>query len=256
MTAKPLVFITGASSGIGEALAREYAARGATLGLLARRAERLTALLASLPGEHAVFSADVTRADEVTKAAEAFIARHGVPDIVIANAGVSVGTLTSEADDLRAFEQVLRTNVLGMVASFQPFVKPMRARRSGHLVGVSSVAGVRGLPGSGAYSASKAAVSRYLESLRVEMRGTGVRVMEIRPGYIATPMTAVNTYPMPFILSADEAAKRFVRAIDSGCDRATIPWQMAIVAKLLELLPNALYDGIFSRVKRKPRGLL
>jgi len=125
-------------------------------------------------------------------AAADFMARRGVPDVVIANAGVSVGTLTEEAGDLAAFERVLRTNVLGMVATFQPFVAPLRARGQGRLVGIASVAGIRGLPGAGAYSASKAAAIAYLESLRVELHGSGVRVVTIAPGYIETPMTAVN----------------------------------------------------------------
>lgn len=250
------VFITGVSSGVGEALARAYASRGATLGLVARRHGRLSALRDDLPGEHATYALDVGDVNALRVAATDFMARYGVPEVVIANAGVSVGTLTEETADLLAFERVLRTNVLGMVASFQPFVVPMRRRGSGSLVGISSVAGVRGLPGAGAYSASKAAVSRYLESLRVEMHGSGVRVTEIRPGYIATPMTAINPYPMPFILPPDEAARRFIRVIDAGRSRATVPWQMAIAAKLLAHLPNVVFDRLFAKAGRKPRGLL
>jgi short-subunit dehydrogenase len=151
---------------------------------------------------------------------------------------------------------VLRTNVLGMVATFQPFVAPMRERGAGRLVGIASVAGIRGLPGAGAYSASKAAVIAYLESLRVELHGSGVKVVTIAPGYIETPMTAVNDYPMPFMLPADEAARRFARAIDAGTGYTVIPWQMGVVAKLLRLLPNPLFDRIFARAGRKPRGLL
>ena len=249
------VFLSGASSGIGAALARYYAAQGATLGLVARRAEALETLAASLPGQHHILCADVADPASLQAAAQQFIAAAGLPDIVIANAGISVGTLTEELDDLAAFEAVLRTNVLGVVATFQPFVSAMRQRGHGRLVGISSVAGVRGLPGAGAYSASKAAVARYLESLRVELRGTGVQVVEVRPGYIATPMTAVNPYAMPFILPADEAAKRFAKAIAKGGARSTIPWQMGVVAKLLGMLPNAIYDRAFARAKRKPRGL-
>lgn len=252
------VVITGASSGIGEALARHYAAGGARLGLVARRVERLQALIASLPGgpaAHLALPASVTDPASLQAAAQAYVTRIGVPDIIIANAGISVGTLTEEADDLGAFEAVLRTNVLGAVATFQPFLAAMRARGSGTLVGISSVAGVRGLPGAGAYSASKAALSRYLESLRVELRGSGLRVVDIRPGYIATPMTAINPYPMPFILPADEAARRFARAISAGVPQATIPWQMALVARLLAMLPAALYDRVFAKAQRKPRGL-
>jgi short-subunit dehydrogenase len=150
---------------------------------------------------------------------------------------------------------VLRVNVLGMVATFQPFVAPMRAARRGTLVGIASVAGIRGLPGAGAYSASKAAVMNYVESLRVELHGSGVKVVTLAPGYIETPMTAVNRYPMPFILPAGEAAERMAKAIDRGTSYAVVPWQMAIAARLLRLLPNPLFDAIFSRAGRKPRGL-
>lgn len=250
------VFITGASSGIGAALARAWAARGASLGLVGRRREALESLAASLPGEHLVLVADVADAAQMNAAAQSFMTRFGVPDVVVANAGVSAGTLSEEQGDLAVFERILRTNLIGMLASFQPFIREMRRAKRGQLVGISSVAGVRGLPGAGAYSASKAAASRYLESLRVELRGTGVRVTEIRPGYIRTPMTDVNPYRMPFILEADDAAQRFLRAIDRGCALATIPWQMAIVARALACVPCWLYDRFAARAGRKPRGLL
>jgi short-subunit dehydrogenase len=249
------VFLTGASSGIGEALARHYAASGATLGLAARRQDRLSELIVGLPGAHNGYPLDVADADALQTAAADFIARHGAPDIVIANAGISVGTLGDEAADLPAFHRVFQTNVMGMAQTFQPFIAAMKARGSGRLVGIASVAGIRGLPGAGAYSASKAASIAYLESLRVELRGSGVKVVTIVPGYIATPMTAVNRYPMPFILAADEAARRFVRAIERGTSYTVIPWQMGMVAKLMRLLPNPVFDAIFARGGRKPRGL-
>ncbi len=249
------VFITGASSGIGEALARHYAAMGATLGLAARRQHRLSELIAGLPGEHACYPLDVADAAALQAAAADFIAHHGVPDIVIANAGVSVGTLADEADDLPALNRVFQTNVMGMAQTLQPFIGAMKARGSGRLVGIASVAGIRGLPGAGAYSASKAAAITFLESLRVELRGSGVKVVTIAPGYIATPMTAVNSYPMPFILPADKAARRFSRAIERGTSYTVIPWQMGVVARLMRLLPNPLFDAIFARGGRKPRGL-
>lgn len=252
----PVVFLTGASTGIGAALARHYAAQGATLGLVARRHDRLEALAAGLPGTHHVFAADVRDATAMRDAATAFMQRAGVPDIVIGNAGVSVGTLTAEAEDLPAFEAVLDINVTGLVRTFSPFIAPMRLRRSGALVGIASVAGIRGLPGAGAYSASKAAAISYLESLRVEMRGSGVRVQTICPGYIDTPMTERNPYPMPFLLSADQAAPRFARVIERGTSYAVVPWQMAIVATLLRLLPNAVFDATFAKAGRKPRGTL
>lgn len=256
-------FITGASSGIGEALARHYAALNvavpqqvqATLGLAARRQRRLFELAAELPGTHATYALDVTDAAALAIAAEKFTARFGCPDVVIANAGVSVGTLTSEVEDLPAFRRVLDTNVLGMVYTFAPFIQAMQARGSGTLVGVASVAGIRGLPGAGAYSASKAAAIAYLEALRVELRGSGIRVVTLLPGYIDTPMTKNNPYAMPFLLSADVAARRFAKAIARGTSYAVIPWQMGVVAKLLRLLPNSLFDALFARAGRKPRGL-
>jgi len=249
------VFLTGASSGLGEALARHYAAGGARLGLVARRADALTALAASLPGDHRTYPADVADSAALAEAAADFLRTVGVPDVVVANAGISVGTLTEHADDLPVLARVLRTNVVGVAATFQPFVAPMREAGRGTLVGIASVAGIRGLPGAGAYCASKAALIAYLESLRVELRGSGVRVVTISPGYVATPMTAVNPYPMPFILRADDAAARIARLIGRGASYAVVPWQMAIVGTLLRALPNALYDPLFARAGRKPRGL-
>jgi short-subunit dehydrogenase len=247
------VVITGASSGIGAALARHYAAQGATLGLIARRDTELRQLIGVPSRLTFVYAVDVTDAEGMKAAAADFIARAGVPDLVVANAGISVGTLTREAGDQPVFERVLAVNVVGMFNTFHPFVGPMCAAGRGTLAGIASVAGIRGLAGSGAYSASKAAAISYMESLRGELRGSGVKVVTVAPGYIETPMTAVNTYPMPFILPVDEAAQRIARVIDSGRSYAVIPWQMAIVAKLLRLLPNPLFDLLFSRAGRKPR---
>ena len=248
------VFITGASSGIGAALARQYAARGASVGLFARRAAELAALAASLPdGRAAVYTGDVREAAALAHAGADFIARFGAPDVVIANAGISRGALTGHAEDLPAFRAVFDTNVLGLVHTFQPFLAVMNAAGQGTLVGIASIAGFRGLPGSGAYSASKAAAIAYLESLRVEQRGTGVAVLTVCPGYIATPMTEQNPYPMPFLLDADEAARRIVRAIDRRKRFYVLPWQMAIVGRLLQILPRPVYDAVFARAPRKPR---
>lgn len=249
------VFLTGASSGIGEALARHYAAAGATLGLAARRQRRLLELAAQLPGSHACYGLDVADAAAMQAAAADFIARHGCPDVVIANAGISVGTLGEEAGDMAALRRIFETNVVGMAQTLQPFIAAMRARGSGRLVGIASVAGIRGLPGAGAYSASKAATIAWLEALRIELRGSGIKVVTIAPGYIATPMTAVNRYPMPFLMPADVAARRFARAIERGTSYTVIPWQMGVVAKLMRLLPDPLFDVVFARAGRKPRGL-
>jgi short-subunit dehydrogenase len=176
-----------------------------------------------------------------------------VPDIVFANAGISHGTQIDQADDLRAFQDVIDTNLVGIVSTFQPFVVPMCAAGTGRLVGIASVAGVRGLPGAGAYSASKAAVINYLESLRVELRASGVRVITVMPGFIATPMTRANPYPMPFILSADDCARRIARLVARGRRVVVVPWQMAIVARLMRWIPPALYDALTVNAPRKPR---
>jgi short-subunit dehydrogenase len=251
----PRVWISGASSGLGAALARHYAAQGAVLGLTARRSHELEGLAASLPSRAHAYALDVTDAAAQCRAAADFIARAGLPDIVIANAGISVGTLTEEVDDLAAFARVMAVNVQGVVNTFHPFVAAMRSRGSGRLAGIASVAGVRGLPGAGAYSASKAAVISYLESLRVEMRGSGVHVVTVAPGYIATPMTAVNSYPMPFMLPAEQAASRIARIIEQGSRYVVLPWQMAVVARLMRWMPNGLFDLLAARSGRKPRGL-
>lgn len=254
------VFITGASSGIGEALAVYYAAQGATLGLAARRNEFLEVLNQRLGGQHACYALDVSDAPALHAAATDFIARFGAPDIIIANAGVSAGTLTEFEEDLDVFRRVMDTNVFGMAATFAPFIPAMKAAGDGRklqrLVGIASVAGIRGLPGAEAYSASKAAAIAYLESLRLEMRPYGIKVVTIAPGYIESPMTAVNPYKMPFLLPVDQAASRFAAVIARGASYAVIPWPMGVVAKILRALPNWLYDRLFTSAPRKPRGLL
>jgi short-subunit dehydrogenase len=253
VTAPARIFITGASSGIGQALARHYARRGAVLGLAARRADALSMLAASLPAQCALYPVDVRDAGALRQAAGDFVSRHGGVDVVIANAGVSVGTLTDRVEDQAVFQEILDVNVVGLFNTFQPFIAPMRRAGRGRLVGIASVAGFRGLPGAGAYCASKAAARTYLESLRVELHRTGVRVTTISPGYVRTPMTDVNPYPMPFMLEADEAARRMARAIDRGTSHAVIPWQMRVVGSLLRVLPSPVYVRLFASAPRKPR---
>jgi hypothetical protein len=247
------VFLTGASSGIGEALARHYAGRGAILGLVARRGDFLRRLRDSLQCTAEIYECDVREIAAIKAAAADFRGRHGVPDIVIGNAGVSYGTLTEHEEDAATFREVLDVNVVGLVNTFHPFIDDMRARGSGTLAGIASVAGVRGLPGASAYSASKAAAINYLEALRLEMRRSGVKVSTICPGFVETPMTAKNPYPMPFIIGADDAARRIARAIDAGRGYAIVPWQMAIAGRLLKILPTAVYDRMMANAGRKPR---
>ena len=249
------VFITGASSGIGAALAQEYAQKGAVVGLVGRRREVLEEVRARMnhPQNHEIYAADVTVETELHDAARAFIAKHGAPDVVIAAAGISVGTWTEYYEDLAHIRRVFETNVFAMASTFHPFIAPMKAAKKGALVGIASVAGIRGLPGSEAYCASKAAVISYCESLRGELRDSGISVLTISPGYVATPLTAKNPYQMPFILQPDEFARRAVRVIERKCSYAVIPWQMGVVAKLMRALPNPLFDQLFAGKKHKPR---
>lgn len=254
--AAPLVFITGASSGIGQALAARYHAAGWRLALVARRTEVVEAWAGEqrlAAGSWQVYAADVQVTDSIIGAGERCIAEQGLPDVVIANAGISVGMDTAEREDLEVLQETLATNNIGLAATFHPFLKAMRARGSGRLVGIASVAAIRGLPGHGAYCASKAGVVAYCESLRGECRGTGVKVVTLLPGYIATPLTARNQYPMPFLMQPAEFADRAFRAIEAGASYRVIPWPMGVVAKLLRLLPNPLFDKLFAGRGRKQR---
>ncbi len=211
-------------------------------------------MAAELPAGHAVaYEGDVRDAQSLVRAAADFIARFGAPDVVIANAGVSRGTLTEHAEDAAVFREVIEVNVLGMVHTFAPFIASMRAARHGTLAGIASVAGFRGLPGAGAYSASKAAAIAYLESLRLELRGTGIAVVTICPGYVATPMTASNPYPMPFLMKVERAATLIARAIARRRRFYVLPRQMAAAGWMLKRLPRPLYDRLFANAPRKPR---
>lgn len=254
MAAAPLVFITGASSGLGQAMAQRFYQAGYRLALVARRVDSIQAWADQqhlAPNRYAVFGADVGDADSIVAAARRCIAEFGLPDVVIANAGVSYGVSTERREDIDHTARLFAINNLGVMATFHPFVAPMRERGHGQLIGIASVAGIRGLPGHSAYSASKAAVIAYCESLRGELRGTGVRVGCILPGYIATPMTAKNKYPMPFLMQADAFADRAFASITRGDSYRVIPWQMAIVARALKLLPDALFDRAFAQRGRK-----
>jgi short-subunit dehydrogenase len=247
------VFITGASSGIGMELAREFAARGATLGLVARRREALESLAAALPGAHHVYAVDVTDKDALIAAGRAFEQAAGGVDIVIANAGISVGVKTEYYEDLAQFEKVLSTNVLAMAYTFHPFIARMKSVRRGTLVGIASVAGIRGLPGSDAYCASKSAAITYLESLRVEMAKHHVNVVTISPGFIRTALTARNPYRMPFLMDVADFAPRAADAIVAGARYRTIPWQMGVVTALMRLVPRWLFDRLVANRRQKPR---
>ena len=252
----PLVFITGASSGIGQALALRYYQAGWRVALVARRENLLRAWAQDqgwLPERYAVYAADVAVSASVIAAAQTCLAQQGLPDVVIANAGISVGMDTTELSDLDVMARTFAVNNVGMAATFHPFITAMRERGSGRLVGIASMAAIRGLPGHGAYCASKAGVVAYCESLRGELRGTHVDVLTIAPGFIDTPLTRGNRYRMPFLLPAPAFADKAFLAIEKGRSYCVIPWQMGLVSKLLRILPNAWFDRLMSGRGRKAR---
>ena len=251
-----LVFITGASSGIGQALALRFFQAGYRLALVARRTSEIKSWAdANLTSaaSYQIYSADVSDSDSIVAAGQACLAAQGVPDVVIANAGISVGMDTGMREDLEVMRQTFATNNVGVAATFHPFLEGMIRRGSGTLVGIGSVAGIRGLPGHGAYCASKAALIAYCESLRGELKPAGLRVVTICPGYIDTPLTQQNRYAMPFLMPPQVFAGKAFKAITAGSSYAVIPWQMGVVAKLLRVLPNGLFDKVLSGRTRKQR---
>jgi short-subunit dehydrogenase len=290
---KPInIFITGASSGLGSAMALEYAKRycanknytrenhasasrmdigsqgssindinALNIGLVGRDSERLQKLAAALQNQYkitcAIYPLDVRDAAALEAAANNFIAKFGAPNIVIANAGVSRGTLTEEKDDIKAVQAIFDINVMGMVHTFSPFIAAMKLAaahgESAQLVGIASVAGIRGIPGSGAYSASKAAVISYCESLRTEMQHFNIAVSTIAPGYVRTPMTELNQYKMPFLMDADVFAHKFANAVDAKVRFKIIPWQMGVIARIMRLIPPFLWDFAMKNAPHKKR---
>ena len=284
------IFITGASSGIGQALAHEYAKRIANttkinasennmpasrmdidsqgtdfnskvIGLAARRSEHLQALAETLQTQYgvtcAIYPLDVRDSLACQLAAQNFITKFGAPNIVIAGAGVSRGTLTELREDIPAFQAIFDINVMGMIHTFQPFIAAMKQAaklgETAQLVGVASVAGIRGIPGSAAYSASKSAVISYCESLRTEMQRFDIHVSTIAPGYIRTPMTEINQYKMPFLMDADVFAEKFADAVAAKKRFTIIPWQMGVIAKIMRLIPAGLWDFLMKKAPHKKR---
>lgn len=234
------ILITGASSGIGAALAEHYAAPEVTLGLLARRAGRLEALAARLRGRGAVVHAypvDVCEREATAEAVQAFHTAAGGVDLAIANAGVSHADRLVEGDAAPSAETIA-INVQGVLHTLVPLMPLMIAQGGGHLVTVGSVAGFRGLPGKGGYCASKAAVKTLMDAWRPVLRPHGIRVTLLAPGWIETELTADNPYPMPFIMGADKAARLMAKAIARRRRTYVLPWQMRLVVPLMKLLPD------------------
>jgi short-subunit dehydrogenase len=244
-----VVLITGASSGIGEALAVEFGRRGASVGLLARRAEVLREVAGKVEaagGRAFAVAVDVRDAGEVRAAALKVCERFGRVDVLVANAGIGELTLAREFD-IEVVTQVLSVNVLGAMNSVAAVLPEMLARGSGQIVGISSLAAFRGFPGSGAYCASKAALSTFFESLRAELRPRNIYVTTIHPGFIDTPMTRGRNRKMPFLVEVERAARQMLRAIETRRRTYAFPWQLATIARISRWLPDALYDRMLAR---------
>ncbi len=240
------IFLTGASSGIGEGLAIEMAKRGATLGLLARREDVLDDLAqrcAELGGTARVFAADVTTADAVKKAADEFRAEFGHIDIMIANAGIG-GSADARDLDIAKATQIINVNLIGAVNSVGAVLPQMIERRKGQMVAISSLAGYRGLPRSSAYCASKAGVSNFFESLRLDLRGSGVDITIIHPGFIKTPLTAGRENKMPFLMELDDGVKKILGIIEKKKKSAAFPFPLSTLVRAGNFFPIWLYDRI------------
>ena len=245
--------LTGACGGLGQALARELLSQGAVVALVGLHRPSLQALAALAPMRCAVYTPDVADSTAMQAMAADWMSRRGTPDLVIANAGVAGGFDTAEADDLAVLRRMLEVNLLGAATTFQPFVKAMRAQRRGALVGVASIAGWRGMPGNGAYCASKGGLIRYLESLRAELRGDSIVVSTVSPGYLRTALTAGNRFAMPGLMEPEVAAKAILAGIARGRTHIVLPARIGWLARLLNLLPGALHDRLLLGQPRKPR---
>ncbi len=241
-----VVMITGASSGIGRGLAVQIGCRGAKLGLVARREEVIEEVVREVKaagGQAVSLPADVEQADSISAAADRLRAALGPIDVLIANAGIGP---TRDAADFSADEvsDVINVNVIGASNSVAAVIPEMIARRSGHLVAISSLAAYRGLPRSAAYCASKAAVSAFFESLRLDLEPRGIDVTIIHPGFIKTPLTAGRGSQMPYLMELDHAVEKIVRAIEKRRKRYSFPWQLATIVRAGMLMPIWMYDRI------------
>jgi NADP-dependent 3-hydroxy acid dehydrogenase YdfG len=247
-----VILLTGASSGIGEGLALALAKRGATLGLLARRAELLTDLAGKCEaagGKARVLACDVTDATAVQAAADNLFEEFGRIDILIANAGISGADLETRRYSPVAVKKVIDINLLGAVNAVHAVIPQMLERGSGQLIAISSLAGFRGLPGSAAYSASKAGMTAFFESVRLDVQHKGVSVTIIQPGFIRTPLTAARANKMPFLMELDKAIPHFVRAIEKKKKFAAFPWQLATIVRAGKFMPAWLYDRLAGRAR-------
>lgn len=246
--------LTGACGGLGQALARELIAGGTRVALVGLNRAVLDELAALVPERTAVYTPDVSDGAAMAAVGADWMSRYGVPDLVIANAGVAGGFDTTRTEDLAVLRRMLEINLIGAAATFSPFVSAMmKAGRPGALVGVASIAGWRGMPGNGAYCASKAGLITYLQSLRAELRPTSLTVHTVSPGYLRTALTAGNRFAMPGLLEPDDAARRLLAGVAAGREHIVLPRRTGWLSRALALLPARVHDRILLSQPRKPR---
>lgn len=245
--------LTGACGGLGQALAAELIAAGARVALVGLQESVLRELAARAPQRCAVYTPDVTDPAAMRAMAADWMQRQGTPDLVLANAGVAGGFDPADAGDLAVLRRMLEINLLGVATTFQPFLAPMKAARRGSLVGIASIAGWRGMPGNAAYCASKGGLIRYLESLRADLRGTGLHVCTVSPGYIRTQLTAGNAFAMPGLMEADAAARELLVRAARGEEHVVLPRRIGWLSRALSLLPARWHDRLLDGQPRKAR---
>ena len=249
-----VVLITGASSGIGKALALRLGQLGAKVGLVARRKELLEEIaitLAGAAGSCASVNADVSKRDEMLAAAQSIREQLGPIDLLIANAGVGTPTLLDPMN-IKDVERMFQVNVFGVIYAIEAVLPEMLKRKAGHIAAVSSIAAFKGLPGESAYCASKAAVNTYCEGLRIQLRDYGIPVTVLCPGFVETPMTAVNNFHMPFLMSAEKAADWILWAIRRRKKVCRFPRRMSMAARFLGWLPDWIIARSMRGYNEKP----
>ena len=246
------IFLTGASSGIGEGLALALANKGAVLGLVARREDLLRELAQKCEkagGVARAYPADVTDPSAVEEAFQEFIHEFSTIDILIANAGIGGGDEATRSYTPAAVKKVVDVNLMGAVNAVYAVLPKMFEQGHGQLVAISSLAGFRGLPKSAAYSASKAAMTAFFESVRLDVQAKGIDVTIIQPGFIKTPLTAGRENKMPFLMELDEAIPLFIKAIEKKKRFAAFPWQLATIVRAGKIMPAWMYDRIAGRAR-------